>query len=78
MKISIYGPHPDGAAIAELLKHIPEDAAETIIQAPPRRAIDLRPCMRPGHLEYCASIDNKRFVHLSQVSETAPYTVKIT
>ena len=78
MKISIYGPMPDGSAIAELLKHIPADAKETIIQAPPRRAIDLRPCQRPGVLEYAASVDNKLFIHLSQATTDSPYKVVIT
>lgn len=78
MKISIYGPRPDGLAIAEIIKHIPAKAQETIIQAPPRRAVDLRPCQRPNHLEYTASVDNKVFIHLSQTSETANYEVKVT
>jgi hypothetical protein len=78
VKISIYGPHPDGQAIAELLKHLPEDSAEATIQAPPRRDIDLRPCMRPGVLEYAMSVDNKVFVHLSQRTETSNYEVKVT
>lgn len=78
MKIAIYGPMPDGKAIVEILKRIPADAKETIIQAPPRRAIDLRPCQRPGYLEYTASVDDKVFIHLSQSSETSNYEVKVT
>ena len=78
MKISIYGPMPDGNAVRELLKYIPADAKEVIMQAPPRRAADLRPCQRPNHLEYVASVDNKVFIHLSQASETATYEVKVT
>jgi len=79
MKISIYGPLPiDGAAIAELLKHIPEDAKDVLIQAPPRNAIDRRPCQHPGWLFYSASIDNNTFLHLSQQGPTARYEVKKT
>ena len=76
MKIHIYGPMPDGLAITEILKRLPADANEVIIQAPPRRAIDLKACQRPGCLEYSASVDSKLFIHLSQVSPTAPYEVK--
>lgn len=80
MKISIYSPLglPDLAALAELLSHVPSDTKEVIVQAPPRRAIDLRSCQRPGHLEYAASCDNKVFVHLSQVTASGPYSVKVT
>lgn len=78
MKVSIYGPMPDGPAIAELLKHLPADSKEAIIQAPPRRAIDLRPCQRPNHLEYVMSVDNKVFVSLSQPSPTAEYKVTVS
>jgi len=78
MKLHIYGPAIDVRAIAEMMKHVPEDADTVIIQAPPRRAVDLRPCQRPGYLEYAASVDNKLFVHLSQSSPTAEYEVKVT
>jgi hypothetical protein len=78
MKISIYGPRPDGLAVAEILRHIPEGAKEAIIQAPLRRAIDLRPCQRPGVLEISASVDNKVFIHLSQDRPDSTYKVVVT
>lgn len=78
MKITIYGPAPDMVAIAEMLKHLPEGAKEILIQAPLRRAVDLKTCQRPGYLEYSASVDNKLFINLSQSSKTADYEVKVT
>lgn len=78
-RVFIYGPLPiSGEAVEEILKHIPLDAEYAIIQAPPRRALDLRPCQRPGVLEMSASVDNSRFIHLSQLTTTAPYVVKVT
>ena len=78
MKLSIYGPAPDMKAITAMLTKIPESAKEVLIQAPLRRAVDLKPCQRPGHLEYTASVDNKVFIHLSQPTETADYEIKVT
>lgn len=78
LKISVYGPLPDMLALAELVKHVPPEAKEVVVQAPLRRAVDLRPCQRPGVLEMSASIDNCKFLHLSQLTTTAPYEVKTT
>ncbi len=79
MVTTVYGPWPfDPAALAELLRHVPEGHKHVVVQAPQRRATDLRPCQRPNHLEYSASVDNKIFIHLSQSSPTAPYEVKLT
>lgn len=79
MKITIYGPLPlDAQAMARLLSEIPEDAQEVLILAPPRNALDRRPCQHPGWLFYNASVDNKRFIHLTQSGPTAPYEVKHT
>lgn len=79
MKITIYGPLPlDTLAMAKLLSEIPEDAKEVVIQAPPRNGMDRRPCQHPGWLFYNASVDNRRFIHLSQSSSAAPYEIKHT
>ena len=80
MKITIYAgkTKPEPAAIAELVKYIPEEAKVVTIQAAPRRAIDLRACQRPGHLEYVANCDDKVFLFLSQPSPCGPITVKVT
>lgn len=80
MKITIYAGNtrPEPAAIAELIKHIPEESKVVIVQATPRRAIDLRACQRPGHLEYVANCDDKVFLFLSQPGLCGPITVKVT
>lgn len=79
LKINIYGPADllDMMALGELIKHIPVGASEVIVQAAPRRAIDLRACQRPGWLEYSASVDNKTFIHLAQEGEGKPYGIKV-
>lgn len=76
LKIEIYGPLPlEADAMAKLLAEIPEDAKHVIIQAPPRNSMDRRACQHPGWLFYTASVDNQRFIHLSQSSLTAPFKV---
>lgn len=77
MKISIYGPCLDMQALGEALKHVPVGSNEVIVQAPARRAPDLRPCQRPGWLELSLSVDNKIFIHLIQEGEGKPYGIKV-
>jgi hypothetical protein len=77
LKIGIYGPCLDMVALGELIKHIPVGSKEVVIQAPARRAIDLRACMRPGWLEYSASVDNKVFIHLAQEGEGKALSIKV-
>ena len=77
MKISVYGPCPDMMALGEAIKHIPLNSKEAVVQAPLRRAMDLRACQRPGWLELSISVDNKVFIHLSQEGEGKPYGVKV-
>lgn len=78
MKIAIYGPNKDDPGIAELLKHVPPDTLEVKITAPLRNAIDRRACQHPNWLFLDASCDDKVFIHLVQVSPTAPYIVSVT
>lgn len=79
MKITIYcgNTKPESPAIAALLEAVPETTATITIQAPIRRPIDLRACQRPGHLEYVANCDDKVFLHLTQVSPTSPFNIKV-
>jgi len=77
MKIEIYSPEVDVEHLSALLKHIPSDAKHVIVQAPLRRATDLKACQRPNTLEYVASVDNKTFIHYSHHPEKG-VTVKIT
>lgn len=76
MKISTYGPPPNMRALAEIIKYIPPDSENVLIQTPLRNSIDRRACQHPGWLFYDASCDNKVFLHLSQASEMSPYEVK--
>jgi hypothetical protein len=75
LKIQVFGPCLDMMALGELIKHIPVGSKEVMVQAPPRRAIDLRACQRPGWLEYSASVDNQTFIHLIQEGEGKPISI---
>lgn len=76
MKIELYGPEFNTDALKVLFSYITEGTKHVIVQCPPRRAPDLRPCQRPGALEYAASCDNTYFIHLSELN--GQYTVKVT
>ena len=76
MKLKVYGIDVDMSMLMKLLECVPEGTEECLVQAPMRRAMDLKACQRPGVLEYVASCDNKIFVHLSQPLNQPP-TIKI-
>ena len=83
MKITIYAPVAEGEALetlalGALLAAIPKGSEEVLIQAPPRRPVDLKACLRPGWLELAASVDNKTFIHVSQQTANSPPIVKVT
>ncbi len=66
MKLEIFGPLPyEHDHLVALIKLVPEDAKHVIIQAPYRRAVDLKACQRPNTLEYVASVDNAKFIFYS-------------
>jgi hypothetical protein len=76
MKVELYGPTIDTGVLAEVFKCIPEGTKHVVVQCPPRRAPDLRPCQRPGVIEYTASCDNATFIHVSEINGV--FTVKVT
>ncbi len=78
MKISIYGPLPDPSAVAEILRHLPADAKDVVVQAPPRNSMDRRPCQQPGWLVYTASVDNSKFITVVQRTDTGPFEVQVS
>jgi hypothetical protein len=77
MKIEIYGPEVEPEHLAALLAQVPKDAQHVLIQAPLRRALDLKACQRPNTLEYVASVDNKTFIFYSHHPVNG-VTVKVT
>jgi hypothetical protein len=77
MKIEIFTPGLEHEHLVELLRQIPEGAKHVIVQAPLRRAVDLRACQRPNALEYVASVDNSVFIHYTHHPANGT-TVKVT
>jgi hypothetical protein len=65
VKIEIYGPEPEYDHMLGLLKAIPQGAKHVVVQAPLRRASDLKLCQRPDTLEYAASVDGQTFIYYS-------------
>ena len=66
MIVKIYGPEPrDEVLLAELMKHVPEDAEQVYIRCPVRNPMNIRVCQRPGVLEYVASVDNRVFIYVT-------------
>jgi hypothetical protein len=78
MKVAIYGKEPDMLAIAEMMKHVPNDTQEVLFKCPQRIGIDVKPCQHPGWLIYDANLDNTKFINLVQKSATAPYEVTLS
>jgi hypothetical protein len=70
MKTEIYGPLPyETEHLAELLKLIPLDAKNVVVQAPHRRPVDIKACQRPGCLELAASVDNSKFIFYTSMPD---------
>ena len=79
MKITIYGPPPEVPYLAQLIAALPQDATDVVIQAQPRRVPGSKICMRPGWLEYTATVqtpERKFWLVLVQERVDGPVVIK--